>query len=77
MSPYDPATPSDPYSIPDPDGGIDFFDLTPLLAVGAMWLIAMIGMVTFSLVVWRLRSPATFGRYVEPQRGGPDGCYGH
>ncbi|WAJ44608.1 FtsK/SpoIIIE domain-containing protein [Mycobacterium sp. Aquia_216] len=64
MSPYDPVVPSDPYSIPDPDGGIDFFDLTHLLAVGAMWLIAVIGAVTVSLVVWKLRSPATFGRYV-------------
>lgn len=64
MSPYDPVVPSDPYSIPDPDVGMDFLDLTHLLAVGAMWLIAVIGMVTLSLVVWRLRSPATFGRYV-------------
>ena len=64
MSPYDPVVPSDPYSIPDPDGGIDFLDLTHLLTVGAMWLIAAIGGVTLALVVWRLRSPATFGRYV-------------
>jgi S-DNA-T family DNA segregation ATPase FtsK/SpoIIIE len=64
MSPYDPVVPSDPYSIPDPDAGTDLPDLTHLLAVGAMWLIAMIGVVTLSLVVWRLRSPATFGRYV-------------
>lgn len=64
MSPYDPVVPSDPYSISDPDGGIDFFDLTHLLAVGAMWLIAAIGVVALSLVVWRLRSSATFGRYV-------------
>ncbi|MGV7948183.1 cell division protein FtsK, partial [Mycobacterium kansasii] len=49
---------------PDPDAGIDFFDLTHLLAVGAMWLIAVIGVVAVSLVVWRVRSPATFGRYV-------------
>ena len=64
MSPYNPVVPSDPYSVPDPEGGIDFFDLTHLLAVGAMWLIAVIGVVTLSLVVWRLGSPATFGRYV-------------
>jgi hypothetical protein len=29
-----------------------------------MWLIAAIGAVALSLVVWRLHSPATFGRYV-------------
>lgn len=64
MSPYGPVVPSDPYSIPDPAGAIDFLDLTYLLAVGAMWLIAVIGVVALSLIVWRLRSPATFGRYV-------------
>lgn len=64
MSPYDPVVPSDPYSIPDPDAGMDLLDLTHLLAVGAVWLIAMIGVVSLSLVVWRLRSPATFGRHV-------------
>ncbi|AFC41908.1 cell division protein FtsK [Mycobacterium intracellulare] len=64
MSPYDPVVPSDPYSIPDPDAGTDLFDLTHLLTVGATWLTAVTGVVTLSLVVWRLRSPATFGRYV-------------
>jgi DNA segregation ATPase FtsK/SpoIIIE, S-DNA-T family len=64
MSPYDPVVPSGPYPIPGPNAGIDLLDLTHLLAVGAMWLIAMIGVVTLSLVVWRLRSPATFARHV-------------
>jgi DNA segregation ATPase FtsK/SpoIIIE, S-DNA-T family len=64
VSPYARIAPSDPYSIPDPDGGIDFLDLTHLLTLGAMWLIAAIGVVAFALVVWRLRSPATFQRYV-------------
>ncbi len=64
MSQYDPVVPSDPYSIPDPDGGIDFLDLQHVLAVGVMWLIAAIGVVTLTLIVWRLRSPATFRRYV-------------
>ncbi|CQD21020.1 DNA segregation ATPase FtsK/SpoIIIE-like protein [Mycobacterium lentiflavum] len=64
MSPYDPVVPSDPYPVPDPDTGMDLFDLTHLLAVGAMWLIAVIGAVTVSLVVWKLCSPATFGRHI-------------
>ncbi|WP_368681865.1 cell division protein FtsK [Mycobacterium intracellulare] len=64
MSPYDPVVPGDPYSIPDSDGGIDFLDLTHLMAVVAMWLIAAIGVLALSLVVWRLHSPATFGRYI-------------
>ncbi|MDC8973164.1 cell division protein FtsK [Mycobacterium marinum] len=64
MSTYDPEVPSDPYSIPDPDGGIDFFDLTHLLGGSAMWLITVIDVVALSLVVWRLRSPATFGRHI-------------
>jgi S-DNA-T family DNA segregation ATPase FtsK/SpoIIIE len=64
MSPSDPVVPGDPYSIPDPDGGIDFFNLTHLLAVVALWLIAAIGVLALSLVVWRLHSPATFGRHV-------------
>lgn len=66
MSPYepDPAVPSDPYSIPDPDSGIDFDHLTHLLSLGAMWLVGMIVIVSLALVVWRLRSPATFKHYV-------------
>lgn len=64
MSQYDPVVPSDPYSIPDPDAGTDLFDLTHVLTVGATWLTAVTGVVTLSLVVWRLRSPATFRRYV-------------
>lgn len=64
MSPYDPVIPSDPYSIPYPEEGIDFGELTHMLAEGATWLIAAIGVAVITLVVWRLRSPATFGRYV-------------
>lgn len=69
MSPYDPVVPSDPYSIREPDGGIDFLDLAHLLAVGAMWLIAVIGVVALTLIVWRLHSPATFRCYVATPAG--------
>ncbi|OSC39080.1 cell division protein FtsK [Mycobacterium decipiens] len=64
MSPYDPAVPSDPYSIPDPDGGTDFLDLAHVLTVGAMWLLAATGVAILALVVWKLRSPVTFERSV-------------
>jgi DNA segregation ATPase FtsK/SpoIIIE, S-DNA-T family len=65
MSPYDPdPVPTDPYSIPDPDGGIDFGHLTHLLTLGAMWLVGTVVVITLALVIWRLRSPATFKRYV-------------
>ncbi len=57
MNPYD------PYSVPDPDGGIDLDHFAHLLKLGIMWLIATIVAVTISLVVWRLRSPATYERY--------------
>ena len=44
MSPYDPdpVVPSDPYSIPDPDSGIDFDHLTHLLTLGAIWLVGTV-----------------------------------
>lgn len=82
MSQYDPVVPSDPYSIPDPDAGTDLFDLTHLLTVGATWLTAVTGVVTLSLVVWRLRSPATFRRYVATPVSlarvmGPPFCHEH
>lgn len=64
MSPYDPVVPSDPYSVPDPDGGTDFLDLAHVLTVGAIWLFAAIGVAIVALVVWRLRSPAVFERSV-------------
>lgn len=57
MNPYD------PYSVPDPDGGIDLDHLAHLLKLGIIWLIATVVAVTISLVVWRLRSPATYERY--------------
>ncbi|OIN80203.1 cell division protein FtsK [Mycobacterium malmoense] len=64
MSPYDPLVPSDPYSIPDPGGGIDFLDLAHLLTVGALCLVAAIAVAIIALVVWKLRSPVTFERSV-------------
>jgi S-DNA-T family DNA segregation ATPase FtsK/SpoIIIE len=57
MNPYD------PYPVPDPDNGIDLGHLAHLLKLGIMWLIVTVVAVTTSLVVWRLRSPATFERY--------------
>jgi DNA segregation ATPase FtsK/SpoIIIE, S-DNA-T family len=59
----DPVVPSDPYSIPDPDGGIDFDHLTHLLKLGVIWVIGIIVVVATALIVWRLRSPATYERY--------------
>lgn len=64
MSPYDPVVPSEPYSIPEPNGGTDFLDLAQMLTVGAIWLVAAIGVGIIALVVWRLRSPVTFERSV-------------
>lgn len=65
MSPYDPdpGIPSDPYSIPDPDGGIDFDHITHVLTVGTTWLVGTVVVVAAALIVWRLRSPATYERY--------------
>lgn len=57
MNPYDPD------SVPDPDGGIDLDHFAHLLKLGIIWLIATVIVVTMTLVVWRLRSPATYGRY--------------
>ena len=57
MNPYD------PYPAPDPDDGIDLGHLAHLLKLGIVWLIVTVVAVTISLVVWRLRSPATFERY--------------
>ncbi|MGO9185725.1 cell division protein FtsK [Mycobacterium sp.] len=57
MNPYD------PYSVPDPDGGIDLDHFAHLLKLGIIWLIATIVAVTISLVVWRMRSPAAYERY--------------
>jgi DNA segregation ATPase FtsK/SpoIIIE, S-DNA-T family len=73
MSPYDPdpVVPSDPYSTPDPDSGIDFDHLTHLLTLGAMWLVGTVVVVAIALVIWRLQSPATYEHYF-----GPGGSYG-
>jgi S-DNA-T family DNA segregation ATPase FtsK/SpoIIIE len=64
MNPYDPypVVPTDPYSTPY--SGIDVDHLTDLLTLGALWLVAAVGIVSLGLVVWRLRSPATYERYV-------------
>jgi DNA segregation ATPase FtsK/SpoIIIE, S-DNA-T family len=66
MSPYDPdpVVPNDPYSIPDPDGGIDFDHLTDLLKLGIIWLVGTLVVAAIALLIWRLRSPATYERYV-------------
>lgn len=58
MNPYD------PYSIPDPDGGIDLFHITHLLTLGAIWVVGAFVIVTLALVVWRLQSPATYQRHI-------------
>jgi DNA segregation ATPase FtsK/SpoIIIE, S-DNA-T family len=65
MSPYDPGPimPSDPYSTPDLDGGIDFGHVTHLLTVGIIWLVGVVVVVATTLIVWRLQSPATYERY--------------
>lgn len=65
MSPYDPdpVASSDPYSTPDPGGGIDFDHVTHLLTVGAIWLIGTVVVVAIALVLWRLQSPVTYERY--------------
>ena len=59
--------PHDPYSTPY--SGIDLDHLTDLLTLGAMCLVAAVGIVSLALVVWRLQSPATYERYVaDPAR---------
>lgn len=66
MSPYDPdpVLPSDPYSTPDLDGGIDFGHITHLLIVGILWFVGAIVVAATALIVWRLQSPATYERYL-------------
>jgi S-DNA-T family DNA segregation ATPase FtsK/SpoIIIE len=65
MSPYDPdpVLPNDPYSTPDPDGGIDFDHITHLLTVGITWLVGAVVVVATGLLIWSLQSPATYERY--------------
>ena len=64
MNPYDPypVVPTDPHSTPY--SGIDFDHLTDLLTLGAIWLVAAVGIVSLALIVWRLRSPGTYERYL-------------
>jgi DNA segregation ATPase FtsK/SpoIIIE, S-DNA-T family len=59
----DPVVPNDPYSPPDPDDGIDFDHLTHLLKLCVIWVIGIIVVVATALLIWRLRSPATYERY--------------
>ena len=59
--------PHDPYPVvpsPYPESGIEVDHLKHLLVVGALWLVAAVGIVSLALVVWRLRSPATYELYV-------------
>ena len=74
MSPYepDPVVPNDPYSIPEPNSGVDFFDLGNFLALGLMWVVGTVAVVATALLIWRLRSPGTyehrFGAHVRRAR---------